>query len=152
METFGVVRCCVGGSFFCFVRPGIARRWQCRAADGFSTASQRRSGSSPTSALTRMASNDCGVTNFPSSQVSASTFNASARESSTWAANVDLNPIRAVIAKTIEQRDFTSAQKRAAELVSRSGDRPKRRDVEAPHPAYRPPSAPNREKSDRSML
>jgi len=40
------------------------------------------------------------------------------------AAYVDLNPIRAAIAETIEESDFTSGQKRAAELAARSGDRP----------------------------
>lgn len=39
------------------------------------------------------------------------------------AAYVDLNPIRAAIAETIEDSDFTSAQKRASQLQSRgSGD------------------------------
>ena len=48
------------------------------------------------------------------------------------AAYVDLNPIRAAIAETIEGSDFTSGQKRAAELVVRSGDRPEQYDVKAP--------------------
>ena len=42
------------------------------------------------------------------------------------AAYVDLNPIRAALAGTIEGSDFTSARKRAEGLVARTGDRPKR--------------------------
>ena len=37
------------------------------------------------------------------------------------AAYVDLNPIRAAIAETIEESDYTSAQKRAAALARRRG-------------------------------
>ena len=37
------------------------------------------------------------------------------------AAYLDLNPIRAALAETIEGSDFTSAQKRAAGLVARTG-------------------------------
>ncbi len=48
------------------------------------------------------------------------------------AAYVDLNPIRAALAETIEESDFTSAQKRAAGLVARTGDRPERPDLGAP--------------------
>ena len=40
-----------------------------------------------------------------------------------------MNPIRAALVETIDESDFTSAQKRAAELVARSGDRPEQYDV-----------------------
>jgi hypothetical protein len=77
------------------------------------------------------------------------------------AAYVDLNPIRAAIAETIEGSDFTSAQKRAA-MCGRSfqlavfsvqeRQKPELRllatamdaNAKPPHPACRPPSPPMR--------
>jgi hypothetical protein len=47
------------------------------------------------------------------------------------AAYVDLNPIRAAMAKTIEESDFTSAQKRLSVLSSRLSDRVRRGAVRA---------------------
>jgi hypothetical protein len=66
------------------------------------------------------------------------------------AAYVDLNPIRAAIAETIEGSDFSSAQKRAAELAARSGDRRQQYSVPPRHPGCRPPSPPMRGRRDNA--
>ena len=62
------------------------------------------------------------------------------------AAYVDLNPIRAALAETIEESNFTSAQKRAAGLLARTGEWPKRHDVEAPSSGLSATFSPAREK------
>ena len=67
------------------------------------------------------------------------------------AAYVDLNPIRAAIAETLETSDHTSLQRRIETLKNQTQDTPQDDKQSSPPPATREPVVPLRRKADRFL-